>query len=190
MEASELENGTLRFTRAGEADLERLLVLARRTFEETFAPVNTADNMATYMADAFSVETFRQELGDPANCFVLAENQAIGSLLGYFKLQKDSRAWQADDSVPAPVRDRKSIFLERFYLDKPFHGKGLAQQMMTFCLALCQAEGYEVIWLGVWEKNARALAFYEKHGFEKVGSHLFAMGSDTQTDHWLMRLLV
>jgi ribosomal protein S18 acetylase RimI-like enzyme len=56
---------------------------------------------------------------------------------------------------------------------------------MDAALAAARVRGAETLWLGVWERNARAVAFYRKYGFTRVGEHTFVLGSDTQTD-WLL----
>ena len=78
------------------------------------------------------------------------------------------------------------IEIERIYVRKEYLGKKVGGLLMKKCLELAQQKGYTLVWLGVWEHNAKAIAFYEKWGFEKFGSHAFLLGNDLQTD-WLMK---
>ena len=75
-----------------------------------------------------------------------------------------------------------SIELHRFYLDRAAHGSGLAQRLMQASLAAAARQGAAVVWLGVWERNPRAIRFYERIGFADVGSQTFVVGTDRQTD--------
>jgi ribosomal protein S18 acetylase RimI-like enzyme len=61
----------------------------------------------------------------------------------------------------------------------------VAAALMQACLDQARKAEHDVVYLGVWEHNPRAIAFYRKWGFEKVGEHVFLLGDDEQTD-WLM----
>ena len=75
--------------------------------------------------------------------------------------------------------------LKRLYVTRSWHGKGVAQALMDAALDAARARGAKTLWLGVWERNERAVAFYGKYGFARVGEHTFVLGSDAQTD-WLL----
>jgi ribosomal protein S18 acetylase RimI-like enzyme len=77
----------------------------------------------------------------------------------------------------------------RFYVDPIRHGHGIAQTLMDAVLTTARADAAHTIWLGVWERNPRAIAFYRKCGFEDVGSHPFLVGTDLQTDRVMTRAL-
>jgi ribosomal protein S18 acetylase RimI-like enzyme len=81
------------------------------------------------------------------------------------------------------------IELWRFYLDAKWHGRGLAQELMTRVLESATELGAETLWLGVWERNPRAIAFYTKVGYIDVGAHTFVVGNDAQTDRILTRAI-
>ena len=83
-----------------------------------------------------------------------------------------------------------AVELVRFYIDQPWQGSGLASAMMEACLTEAKAGGFQTIYLGVWEKNLRAQAFYHKWKFVRVGEHTFQMGDDPQLDWWMMRSLL
>jgi len=165
------------FRRAVSEDAERLLEFAARTFYEAFASTNTPENLQAYMATAFALPQFKAELNDPRAIFLLAEIE--GHLSGYAKLQANE--------APECVTGNAPIELVRFYIDKPWHGSGLASALMDRCLAEARQTGFKTIYLGVWEKNFRAHAFYRKWDFVHVGGHTFQMGDDSQLDWWMIR---
>lgn len=161
------------------ADLESLLDIATRSFQEAFAPTNTPENMQAYMSTAFTPAQFRRELEDPRSTFLLAE--LAGRTVGYAKLLRGE--------VPACVTEPAAIELSRLYVDQSVLGAGIGAALLQHCFTLARNTGHRAIFLGVWEHNPRAQAFYRKWGFARVGEHLFQMGDDPQTDWWMMRLL-
>ena len=160
---------------ATTADLEILVTVAARTFYDAFAGTNTPENMRAYMAAAFTLEQLAVELNDARGTFLLAE--LAGRVVGYAKLFRGE--------VPECVPDKQAIELARIYIDQDVLGAGVGAALLQHCLELARAEGRRSIFLGVWENNPRAHAFYRRRGFERVGEHIFQMGDDAQTD-WLM----
>ncbi|HEU4712954.1 MAG TPA: GNAT family N-acetyltransferase [Pyrinomonadaceae bacterium] len=158
--------------RAETTDAELLADLGRRTFEETFSVDNTRDNMDAYVASAFSVAQQTAELTDPASVFLIAEVDGVAT--GYAKL----RAGELADGVEGA----RPIELVRLYVLREWLGRGVGEALMRACLDHARGAGYETIWLGVWERNARAQAFYRKWEFRAVGEHIFQLGSDPQRD--------
>ena len=165
--------------RAHVADAEALLELAARTYYETFAPVNTPENMQAYMSTAFNLPQFETELSDPRGVFYLAE--VAGTFAGYAKLMAGE--------APECVNGEAPVELVRLYVDKRWQGAGVAAALMQTCLSEARREDFKTIYLGVWEHNVRAQAFYRKWGFVRVGDHVFQMGDDPQNDWWMMRSL-
>jgi diamine N-acetyltransferase len=170
---------TLSIQAATAADAEMLTELAWRTFHDAFASMNTPENLEAYMSQAFTLRQLSSELADPCATFLIAEIE--GTPVGYIKLL----AGDAPDCVKgdAPVE------IVRFYVDRQFHGGGIARTMMQACLDHAKRSGHQTIFLGVWEHNTRAIAFYHKWEFEIVGSHAFQMGDETQNDFWMERRL-
>jgi GNAT superfamily N-acetyltransferase len=158
-------------------DAGPLLEFAARTYYETFAPVNTPRNMRAYMTTAFNPAQFKKEFDDPQATFLLAEIDS--KLAGYAKLLAGE--------APQCVRGDAPIELVRFYIDVPWQGSGLASALMEECLDMAKKMGFKTVYLGVWEKNERAKAFYRKWEFERVGQHIFHMGDDPQVDWWMKR---
>lgn len=86
-------------------------------------------------------------------------------------------------SDPCVEHLERRIEIQRVYADTRVQGKGVAKALMESTIELCRKEGYKWAWLGVWEDNVRAIKFYERFGFVKVGEHDFMLGSDRQTDY-------
>ncbi len=158
---------------ATAADAEALAELGTRTFRETFGAANTPEDMVLYLAEHFGGGLQRAELEDPAVCFLLLLAEARPA--GYVKLRRS----------PATARGSRPLEVCRFYVDAAWHGQGAAVLLLEAVDALAAREGHDDIWLAVWEHNARAIRFYEKHGFTRVGEQPFRLGVDVQTD-WLM----
>jgi len=162
---------------AGVADAAQLAEFGARTFRETFAAENTDEDMRAHLEASFSPGMQMREIEDPAIDSLILVN-AAGSWLGFAQLRTQSSA----PGVPASG----SIELWRFYVDHPWHGKGVAGPLMLGAKQRAAKRGATSLWLGVWERNARAQAFYRKHGFEPVGRKTFVVGSDPQTDDVLL----
>jgi ribosomal protein S18 acetylase RimI-like enzyme len=158
---------------AGVADAAALAELAARTFFEAFAADNDPEDMRAHLESAYTPALQRAEIEDPSVDTLLVRLDT-GPPIAYAQL----RAGTASNGVPA----EGSIELWRFYVDKPWQGQGIAHTLMAAAKARARRRGATTLWLGVWERNARAQAFYAKHGFSKVGKHVFVVGSDPQTD--------
>lgn len=167
------------FREATLHEAEPLLQLARRTYYDTFAAVNTPGNMEAYLSSTFTLPRFAAELSDPRATFYVSEID--GRLIGYAKL--------LSGAPPDCVIGEASIELVRLYVDGPWQGHGVAATLMDICLAAARKAGFKTMYLGVWEKNHRAQAFYRKWDFVTVGEHIFQMGDDRQIDFWMMRPL-
>lgn len=160
-------------------DAGLLSELAARTFSETFAADNTPEDLAEYIATSFNVTRLTAELEDPASTFLIAEID--GSAAGYARLH---------DSEPEKcIEGPNPVELVRLYVLREWLGRGVGEQLMRACLDAARQAGHETIWLGVWERNGRAQAFYQKWNFRTVGEHVFPLGSDLQRDIVMERAL-
>jgi diamine N-acetyltransferase len=166
--------------RAGVADAEALAEFGARTFFETFAADNRPDDMALHLASAWHPDIQRAEIED-AGLDTLIACDAGGRLAGFAQLRAAT--------PPAGIVVTKPFELKRFYVDKPWQGRGLARALMEAVELQARARGARELWLGVWERNERAQAFYRKCGFLKVGTQIFVVGMDPQTDHVMLREL-
>lgn len=166
---------------ASEEDAKPLTDLAYTTFWDAFAhhPKNAPDDLNHYMRQAFNQDQIEVELADPRSIFLIAEID--GKPAGYSKL--------IVDSIETGITASRPIELSRLYSHQEFLGKGVGQNLMDECFLRARADGYDVMWLGVWEYNPRAQRFYEKNGFRVVGRHTFQLGSDPQTDLLMQKVL-
>jgi len=155
----------------------RLAEFGARTFFEAFAVENTPEDMRKHIESAWSPGKQLAELQDP-DIATLVLTDRSDRWLGFAQL----RANKVSEGVPK----QGSLELWRFYVDQPFHGQGVAAALMSGVKARARARGATSLWLGVWERNERAKAFYAKHGFGKVGSQVFVVGSDPQTDQVML----
>ncbi|HEX5706809.1 MAG TPA: GNAT family N-acetyltransferase [Pyrinomonadaceae bacterium] len=165
--------------RAEAADAALLAELGARTFHDTFAADNRPEDMAAYLAWAFTPERLSEELEDARAHFFVAE--VGGEAAGYAKL----RSGETHEGVKGP----DAIELERLYVRQDWLGRGVGPLLMRECLAEARRRGHRTIWLGVWEHNARARAFYRRFGFRDVGAKIFVVGFDRQTDTVMERPL-
>lgn len=161
------------------ADAVLLSELGARTFSDTFAADNTAEDLAEYIAKSFSVAQQTAELEDPASTFLIAE--VDGRAAGYAKLHAGAPEKELESANP--------VELVRLYVSREWLGRGLGEQLMRACLDEARHAGHDTIWLGVWERNARAQAFYRKWNFREFGEHMFQLGSDLQRDLLMERTL-
>ena len=161
------------------ADAGLLSELGARTFSETFAVDNTPEDLAAYIDTSFSVAQVTRELKDPASIFLIAE--VDGHAAGYAKLHAGEPEKGVEGANP--------IELVRLYVSREWLGRGVGERLMRACVDEAQQTGHDAIWLGVWERNERAQAFYRKWNFRTVGEHMFRLGSDLQRDLLMERTL-
>ena len=157
---------------ATAADNTLLAKVGAETFYDSFAAENTPENMAAYLAEAFGPEKQARELADPASRFLIVE--AAGLTVGYARLKFGE--------APAAMAGRKPMEIARFYARKPWIGKGVGARLMQACLQEAERAGCDAVWLDVWERNSRAIAFYRQWGFVEVGTQVFQLGDDLQRD--------
>jgi ribosomal protein S18 acetylase RimI-like enzyme len=162
-------------------DAKLLTDLAYTTFWDAFAhhPKNAPDDLNHYMRQAFNQEQITAELADAKNIFLIAE---IGDeAAGYSKI--------IIDNIEPGIMAERPVELSRLYSHQKHLGQGVGQTLMDACFERARVEGRDVMWLGVWEYNPRAQRFYEKNGFRVVGSHVFLLGKDPQTDLLMQKSL-
>jgi diamine N-acetyltransferase len=157
-------------------DAPQIASLSRRTFFDSFAKFNSKENMDKFMAEQFSIEFLEAEVKDGSNIFLLA--YLDDELVGYAKM--------TDKHKPEGLEDVAIIELCRIYTEQWTIGQGIGKSLMLECFEIAKAKGKKIIWLGVWQHNEIAIAFYKKFGFEKFGTHIFMLGDDPQTD-WLLK---
>lgn len=159
------------------SDLHELQEISRTTFRETFEAHNSAEDLNKYLHEQLSLDKLSKEIQHPDSAFYFAEINHEAA--GYLKLN-----W---GSAQTELIDRSAFEIERIYVLKKYLGKGLGAFLMDAALEIAYKMKPSYIWLGVWEKNERAIRFYEKYGFRVFSSHVFTLGEDKQTD-LLMKL--
>jgi ribosomal protein S18 acetylase RimI-like enzyme len=161
------------------ADVDLLSEFGARTFTETSAADNTPEDLAAYLATSFNVAQQTAELEDPGSTFLIAE--VDGCAAGYAMLHEGEPEQGVEGANP--------VELVRLYVSRDWLGRGIGEQLMRACIDEARQTGHETLWLGVWERNARAQAFYRKWNFHTVGEHVFELGSDLQRDIVMERTL-
>lgn len=164
---------------AGVDEAERLSELAIRTFRDTYAAETRSEDMGAYLADAYRPEDLAAELADPRHRWLVAE--VGGELAGFSHLRDDER----HDAVEA----QRPVLLAHLYLDRRYQGIGLGSTLMRRSMAEARAAGHDVLWLGVWERNPKAIEFYRRWGFEPVGETPFTFGMEQHRDIVMARPL-
>jgi ribosomal protein S18 acetylase RimI-like enzyme len=167
---------TLCIRTANKDDAALVADLSRQTFYETFAAQNKKEDMEKFMAEQFSREVLMAQVSEPGNVFLLAfvDDQPAG----YARLK--------DSENPASLHKVDALEISRIYVMNTAIGTGIGKALMQECIQVAKKRKKEMIWLGVWEHNSRAISFYEKFGFSKFDTHVFLLGDDPQTD-WLMK---
>ncbi|HLV25930.1 MAG TPA: GNAT family N-acetyltransferase [Gemmatimonadales bacterium] len=163
----------LTIRRAVPGDAAAYSAFSARLAIATFAAQNDPVEFDAYMRSTFGEEIQRRELESAENTVLLGE--ISGKLAAFAYMRKREK--------PGMVDAPGAMEIARFYIDGAWHGRGISQAMMRAVAREAREQGADTVWLGVWEHNPRAIAFYVKCGFEKVGTHTFMVGNDAQTDH-------
>jgi len=167
---------TASYRDAAYADGPALAATGRRVFVETFGGFFDPGDMALHLDRRFGPEGLPAELGDPSIRIRLAE--AEGGILGYVKL--------APMTLPVD-HPAGALEIKQFYVLAPWQGAGVAPALMQWVIAAARAERAPALFLSVWERGDRAIAFYRRHGFVAIGSAPFLLGTRTYSDP-VMRL--
>lgn len=161
---------------ATPADGNELDAMAQAIWVETFAHGVSAEDAATYLAEAYGPNgKLLADLSSGAARFHLALTD--GRVVGYAKINPP---W-------LPDAEPSALQLSQIYVSSDQHGAGVGKALLDWAIATARAEGATALLLTVWEENHRATAFYRKHGFDHIGDYSFAVGTQVDTDH-VMRL--
>jgi ribosomal protein S18 acetylase RimI-like enzyme len=163
---------TIEIRKATVSDLETIQKISIQTFIETFAAVNTPENIANYIKDSLNTEQLTDELNNANSQFYLAYSDT--EAVGYLKINFGDAQTESFNE--------NALEVQRIYVLQNFHGKNIGQLLLDEVKKIAQITNVDSVWLGVWEENHRALRFYTKNGFIVFDKHVFIMGNDEQTD--------
>lgn len=162
-----------------DEDIKKLQTIAKQTFTETFGSQNTAEDLAKFLNEEYDFNKLKSEVADPESFYYFCYFN--DELAGYLKLNIGSAQTESDYL--------EALEVQRIYVLQKYQGQKIGLSLMQHAIAVAKKIKKSQVWLGVWEKNLKAQAFYRKSGFEKVGSHDFVLGDDIQTDYILVKEL-
>ncbi|WP_396625380.1 GNAT family N-acetyltransferase [Luteitalea sp.] len=166
---------------AGPGDAGMLATFGWRVFVETYGHGVGSAQMQAYLSEHYTPDATARVLADPDVHTLVVTGASSEDWFGYAQIRRAP--------VPECVPERAALQIWRFYVDRPWHGRGVAAALMAACLEAVREQGAPAAWLMVWEHNARALAFYRKHGFDVVGQEIFRLASEEHIDPVLVRTL-
>jgi diamine N-acetyltransferase len=161
-------------------DSRKLQEISYETFNETFKHQNSPEHINAYLERAFDLNQLEKELANSSSqfFFVCFNNEVAG----YLKVN-------TDDAQSEAMGD-ESLELERIYIKNRFQKHGLGKYLLNKAMEIAMERKKKKIWLGVWEKNENAIAFYHKKGFVQTGVHSFYMGDEEQVDLIMTKTLL
>jgi ribosomal protein S18 acetylase RimI-like enzyme len=160
-------------------DAALLADLGARTFRETFERVTAPQDLERFIEETYGEAKQQAELADASRPAWVLELE--GFPLGFLQLRLDHRE-------PC-VTGQRPVELQRIYVLRSAQAAGLGAALMQTALDHARSWGADVLWLGVWENNAKALAFYARHGFREAGDHVFRIGQQIDRDLILVKEL-
>lgn len=165
--------------KASSDDLETIQNIGKQTFIETFAEDNSEEEMKKYLEESFNTSKIKEELSNVDSFFFIAWEE--DNPIGYLKLNAGN--------TQTELQDETSLEIERIYVKKSHLGKKVGQLLYNQALETAQNLKKKYLWLGVWEKNEKALGFYRKNGFIEFDKHIFRLGDEEQTDLMMKKML-
>lgn len=159
-----------------QADLQTLQTVATTSFTATFGPHNSTESITTYVRDHYNLATLKAEVAAPTSATFFLELN--GQVAGYLKLNWGPT--QTEANFP------EAMEIQRIYLLPIYWGQHLGGYLMEHALRYARDHHFHQVWLGVWQHNDRAQAFYARYGFKPVATHQFMMGDHLQVDDLLL----
>lgn len=161
-------------------DVVLLQEISAETFNETFKNENSAENMKAYLERAFNLKQLEKELSNHfSQFFFVYFNHEVA---GYLKVNTNN--------AQSEEMGDESLEIERIYIKRKFQKHGLGKYLLNKVMEIAMERDKRKIWLGVWEKNENAIAFYKKMGFVQTGAHSFYMGEEEQIDFIMTKTLI
>lgn len=162
----------LHFVNIAKEQIDELQEISVSTFKQSFSAQNTKTDMDIYLSEHLNKEKLFEQLTNPESEFYFVKNES--QTVGYFKVNTGQAQ---NEKRPSP-----SLEIERIYVMATYQGKGIGKKILEQTIDIAKSKNLKNIWLGVWEKNLKAISFYQKFGFKQFGSHPFMLGTDLQTD--------
>lgn len=157
---------------AQNADVDTIVSLGRKTFVETYGDTNEKEKVASYIDTIFNHEWIEKELNTFGERFFIAY---VGELpVGFTKL--------SENRVPKGLNGKKKIQVERIYVLKEYQGFKIGSDLIEKVLEVAKDEGYKIVWLSVWQKNNKAIQFYQRAGFVIYDTDTFQFGEELHDD--------
>ncbi|MEA4921237.1 MAG: GNAT family N-acetyltransferase [Clostridiaceae bacterium] len=163
----------LTFCRCTTNDYQYLCELSEKTYKDTFAVFCSEETMQAYLEEAFCETKIIGELSDKHSEFYFAKND--DTVVGYIKVN--------EFEAQSDIKDHAALELERIYIFQDYQNQGYGKELLEKAVSIAAQKGKAYVWLGVWEKNEKAIGFYRKNGFEISGEHIFVMGEERQRDY-------
>ncbi|MBW7475709.1 GNAT family N-acetyltransferase [Paenibacillus oenotherae] len=171
---------TVKIKKCSVEDLQLLQEISIETFNDTFKDQNSPENMKAYLERAFNANQLEQDLSNVSSEFYFIYFN--DELAGYLKVNRN-------DAQSETMGD-ESLEIERIYVRYKFQGKGIGKYLLNKAVEIATRHNKKRVWLGVWEKNENAIAFYKKMDFVQTGNHSFYMGDDEQVDFIMTKALI
>jgi diamine N-acetyltransferase len=157
---------------AGPQDVELYRAAADRFFRDTYGhDAHHAKVMDQHCGDNFGAGIIAAQLSDPDVTALIAELGSATVGLAQWRIDGDA------------------VELERIYVDRACHGTGLGKALLAAVAADATRRGKRSLYLGVWDRNERAIAFYRRQGFVVTGTVDFLLAGAAQTDLLMRREL-
>ena len=158
-------------------ELETIISIGKETYINTFGKENNEEIMCAYINEAFSKEKIFKEIINKNSEFYFIKNHE--EIMGYAKYNINDA--QTD------FQTNNTLEVERIYIKEKYKGNKLGYALIQYAIKRAKELNKKEIWLGVWEKNTKAIEFYKKCGFYVAGEHAFYMGNDKQNDFIMRR---
>ncbi len=181
--ASDANPSAFLVRRAEPNDAAALAWLAQQTFIDTYGDLTDPEDVRLHCDKNFGIAQQSAEINNPEYTVILVWHQE--ELIAFAQIVQRP----PPDSLPITPAATNAIALFRYYVKKDWHGKGVAQILLKAAEQAAREWGAEHLWLGMWEHNARALAFYQKVGFQHVGWMDYHFGSKVERDYVLLKAL-
>lgn len=189
-----------------DGDLADITLLGRYVFYQTFHHTTSPANMRLFLDTNYTLDKMRAYVSSPDLVVHVAEVDLDGTegatldtelpkehalalsrtvrntrIVAWYSLCTSSTAENADIFTPDSPWPNP-LELRTIHVHPAYHGQGLARRMLDQAKEYARDRGHGTLWLGVYPENGRAIRFYEKCGFAKIGEHEFRVGDQVDMD--------